>query len=157
MLSLKAQTGQAPTAPAFQRFPNVPPFRLLKLDSSSFLTKEDLKKHRRTIIMYFSPECDHCKHQTEDLLASIDKFKDIDIVMATYQPFGEMKEFYEHYRLVDHPNIMIGRDEKFILPPFYKIQNLPFLALYDKKGELVTTFEGNQKIATILNAFSAKD
>ena len=31
--------------------------------------------------------------------------------------------------------------------------NLPYLALYDKKGQLITTFEGTQKADTILDAF----
>ena len=78
---------QANAEPPFKRFPTLPPFHLLKLDSSTYLTKEDVKKNHRTIIMYFSPDCDHCKHQTESILADFSKFKDIEIIMATYQPF----------------------------------------------------------------------
>ncbi len=152
---LQAQSGDS-VSPPFKRFPTIPPIKLLKIDSTTFLTRDDIKKNRRTIIMYFSPECDHCKHQTQDILAAIDKFKDIEIVMATYQPFDQMKEFYNYYRIADHPNIKLGRDEKFVLPPFYRIQNLPYLALYDKKGKLVTTFDGNQKVSTILGAFDEK-
>lgn len=140
----------------FIRFPTIPPFRLLKLDSSTYLTKDDVKKGRRTIVMYFSPDCEHCKHQTEAILADWDQFKDIEIVMATYQPFDEMKQFNEHYHIYEHSNILMGRDEKFVLPPFYKIRNLPYLALYDKKGKLITTFEGTQKADTILDAFKEK-
>jgi thioredoxin-related protein len=143
------------TAP-YLKYPTIPPFRLLKLDSASYLTKDDIKKHHRTIVMFFSPSCDHCKHQTESILADFAQFKDIEIVMATYQPFSEMKEFNTEYHLADHPNIKIGRDEKFFLAPFYKIRNLPYLALYDKKGNLVTTFEGTQKVDTILKAFQQK-
>jgi thioredoxin-related protein len=160
---LFAQQPTPPPAPdqtnlqaPYLRFPTLPPFHLLKLDSSTYLTKEDVKKNHRTIIMYFSPDCDHCKHQTESILADSKKFKDIEIIMATYQPFEELKEFNEHYRMAEHPNIKMGRDEKFFLPPFYKIRNLPYLALYDKKGNLVTTFEGTQKIDTILAAFDKK-
>ena len=141
---------------AYLRFPTIPPFHLLKSDSATYITKDDIKKHHRTIVMFFSPDCDHCKHQTESILAAGDRFKDIEIVMATYQPFEEMKEFNEHYRIYEHPNIKLGRDEKFFLAPFYKIRNLPYLALYDKKGNLVTTFEGTQKIDTLLNAFDQK-
>jgi thiol-disulfide isomerase/thioredoxin len=147
----------APEQAPYQKFPTVPPFHLLKVDSATFVTKDDLKKHRRTMIMFFSPDCDHCKHQTDSILADFDKFKDIEIVMATYQPFGEMKDFYAHYHLAEHPNIKIGRDEKFFLAPFYRIRNLPYLALYDKKGNLIKTFEGTQKIATLLNAFAEKE
>ena len=155
------QPNQPATDPAnaqapFLRFPTLPPFHLLKLDSSTYLTKEDVKKNRKTIVMYFSPDCEHCKHEIENFLSEWDKFKDMEIVMATYQPFSEMKEFNEHYKIYQHPNILIGRDEKYFLPPFYKIHNLPYLALYDKKGNLVTTFEGTQKVETIMNAFDQK-
>jgi len=39
----------------------------------------------------------------------------------------------------------IGRDEKFFLAPFYKIRNLPYLALYDKKGNLIKLFHPEQQ------------
>jgi hypothetical protein len=141
----------------FKKFPTIPPFHLLCLDSTTYLTKEDVKKGRKTIIMFFSPDCDHCKHQTEAILSDFKEFKDINIIMATYQPFGELKEFNMHYKMEEHPNVKLGRDEKFFLPPFYKIRNLPYLALYDKKGNLITTFEGTQKVETILDAFDAKN
>jgi thioredoxin-related protein len=162
-LSVQAQApAQQPPADAAQaqapylRYPTLPPFHLLKLDSSTYLTKDDIRKHRQTLIMFFSPDCDHCKHQTESILADFKKFKDIEIVMATYQPFGELKDFNDHYRLFEHNNIKIGRDEKFFLAPFYKIRNLPYLALYDKNGNLITTFEGTQKPDTILTAFQKR-
>jgi thioredoxin-related protein len=163
--ALFAQQQQAPQQTAqdqanaqapYLRFPTIPPFHLLKLDSTTYLTKEDLKKNRKTLIIYFSPDCDHCKHQTESILQDFSKFKDIEIIMATYQPFEELKEFNTHYRIFEHPNMKLGRDEKFFLPPFYKIRNLPYLALYDKKGNLITTFEGTQKIDLILAAFDKK-
>ncbi len=161
LLSAQQQANQPATDPTqaeapYMRFPTIPPIHLLKLDSATYLTKDDIKKNRLTIIMFFSPDCDHCKHQTESILADWKHFKDMEIVMATYQPFSEMKDFYEHYKLAEHPNIKIGRDEKFVLAPFYKIRNLPYLALYDKKGNLVTTFEGTQKVETILDAFNGK-
>jgi thioredoxin-related protein len=138
---------------AKQQSPTVPAFHILKVDSFTYFTNSDLKKSHETIIMYFSPECDHCKHQTKDIIEEIDKLKNIEIVMATYFPFSEMKEFYTNFHIADHPNIKLGRDEKYSIPPHYQIKSLPFLALYDKKGNLVTTFEGNQKISTLLDAF----
>ncbi|GGB22081.1 TlpA family protein disulfide reductase [Puia dinghuensis] len=149
-------TDPANTQAPYLKFPTIPPFHLLKLDSATYLTKDDIKKNRKTIIMYFSPDCEHCKHEIESFLSNFNKFKDIEIVMATYQPFSEMKEFNEHYRIFEHPNIKIGRDEKFFLPPYYNIHNLPYLALYDKKGNLITTFEGTQKVDTLMNAFKEK-
>ena len=152
-----ATTTARPEAP-YLRFPTIPPFKILKVDSANFFTRDDLKKNRLTLVMFFSPSCEHCKHQTEDIIAAPEEFKDVEIVMATYQPFAEMKEFYTYYRIADHPNIKLGRDEKYVLPGFYSnMQSLPYLALYDKKGNLITTFQGNQKVATLMTAFHSKD
>lgn len=141
---------QVDTAYPFKRFPTVPPISLLQADSS-MLTKDQLKKGP-VLLMYFSPSCDHCQHQMTDMLKRKEDFKHIQLVLATYQPFEEMVEFIHTYELAKYPNIKVGRDEKFVLPPFYHIQSLPYLALYDKKGALVTTWQGNVPVDTVLKA-----
>ncbi len=153
LYTVQAQTtASLPEAP-YLKNPGFPPIRLLKVDSVHYITKDDIKKNHKILLMFFSPECEHCKHQTQDILADFNKFKDIIIVMATFQPFDEMKTFNSYFRIADHSNILMGRDEKYMLPPFYRMKSLPYLALYDKKGQFITSFEGNQKVDTILNAF----
>ncbi|HEY8734184.1 MAG TPA: thioredoxin-like domain-containing protein [Puia sp.] len=154
---VKAQTPNNVTEAPYLKNPGIPPFRLLEVDSVHFVTKDDVKKNHKVLFMFFSPECEHCKHQMRDILADFNKFKDIEIVMATFQPFDEMKSFYNYFRIADHSNIIMGRDEKYLLPPYYRMQSLPFLALYDKKGQFITRFEGNQKVDTILLEFNKKD
>ena len=140
----------------FRRFPGIPPFDLLKTDSSSHLTKESINLKHKTLLMFFSPECTHCQHQTEDMLAAIDSLKDIQIVMATYQPFEEMVAFNQKYGIEKYDNIKLGRDTKYFLPPYYRMKSLPFLALYDNRGNYITSFEGNQKVSKLLEAFDSK-
>lgn len=150
----QAQTSHKDSTDApYLRFPGLPPFDLLQPDSSTHLTKEKIEKKHNVLIMFFSPDCPHCQHQTEDILAGMDSLKDVQIVMATYQPFQEMKEFYAKYQLSKYPNIKMGRDGTFFLPPYYRMKSLPYLALYNKHGILITTFEGNQKVAALVNAF----
>lgn len=136
----------------YLRYPTIPPFTLLRPDSTD-LTREDLPKHRKTMVMFFSPDCDHCKHQTKDMLANMDKFKDVEILMATYQPYEQMQAFYKDYHIEDYPNIKMGRDTKYFFVPFYKISSLPFLALYNNKGKLLTTFEGTTAVEKVAEAF----
>ncbi len=136
----------------YLRFPTIPLFTLLKVDSSK-LTRDDLSKNKKTLIMYFSPDCDHCKHQTDSMLASMKKFEDVQILMATYQPFEQMQLFYKDYKIAGYSNIKMGRDTQFFFPPFYKILNLPFMVLYNNKGKLITTFEGTTPINKLLEAF----
>lgn len=140
------------TAP-YKRFPNVPPFQLLKVDSSTYFTKSNLKKNEPVLIILFNPDCEHCKHETEEIIKNIDQFKDIQIVMATMMPFDAMKSFYEKYDLKRFDNITVGQDIKYTLPVFYNIRFMPYLAMYNKKGNLLTTFEGSMKIEDLENVF----
>jgi len=137
----------------FMKNPGIPAFDLLKTDSSTHLTQADINLKHKTIIMFFSPECSHCQHQTEDMLAGIDSLKDIQIVMVTYQPFEQMLEFNQKYSIEKYSNIKLGRDIKYFFPPFYQMKSLPHLALYNDKGIYITSFEGNQKISTLIDAF----
>jgi len=156
-LAFGAKAQNDSLAPAYKRFPTIPPFDLLQKDSTH-LTKDKLQKKRNTLIMYFSPDCSHCQHQTEEILSAMasDTLKDVQIIMATYLPFEDMIAFYKKYQIAQYPNIKMGRDEKYFLPPFYRMANLPYLALYNKKGELITTFEGSQKVITLVQAFNSK-
>jgi hypothetical protein len=36
------------------------------------------------------------------------------------------------------------------------MRNLPYLALYNRKGDLITTFDGNATTAQLLKAFDKK-
>ena len=139
--------------PPYKRFPTVPPFRLLQADSASFFTKADLKKNRAVLFIIFSPECDHCRHETEEIIKHIDDFKKIEIVMATTWPLGMMKDFCIQYDLKRFDNITAGQDFNNMLPSFYSIRNMPFLAFYDKKGKLIDTFEGSLTVEKILAKF----
>lgn len=137
----------------YKRFPTVPPLKLLLSDSTTKFTKEDLSKKKPVLLMIFSPECDHCKHETEAIIQHIDDLKKVQIVMATLLPYSNMKAFYDHYELKKYDNIVVGKDLNYMLPAFYGIHNMPYLAFYDKKGNLIKTFEGAMKIEDVIETF----
>ncbi len=148
-----AQNNTTPQEPPYKRFPSVPPFQLLQVDSTSVFTKEKLDKKKAVMLMLFSPDCDHCKHETEEIIKNIDRLKHIQVVMSTTQPFEKMKDFYEKYKLGKYPNIIVGKDTKYTLPVFYDIRTLPFLAFYNKKKELISVFDGSMPIEKVIAIF----
>ena len=131
--------------PGFKRNPTVPPIQLTQTDGT-LLTKDKLKKNTPVVIMFFSPDCDHCQHQTAEMVLRIKELEPYQIIMATYQPMEDLITFRKNYQLDKYPNIKTGRDAKFLLPSFYNIKSLPFLALYNKKGDLLKSYEGNVKV-----------
>src|SRR5687768_10747028 len=144
-----AQTDSAQSAP-YKRFPNVPPFKLLLTDSSTYFTKDELAKKKATLLMLFSPDCEHCKHETEEIIKNIDALKKVQIVMSTTLPFDKMLDYYKKYDLKRFDNIIVGKDVSYFLPVFYNIHNLPFLAFYNKKKELISVFSGALPIDKVI-------
>jgi thioredoxin-related protein len=146
--ALFAQTA-IDSLPRYKRIPTVPPFKLVIAPDSIVFIKDELKKKRATIVMVFSPDCDHCVHSTEDLLAHYDLFKKVQIVMATSLAYSHVKKFYTGLKLVDYPNVKVGWDAAYFLAGFYDVRTYPAIFLYDKKGNFKKAFDGNTKWETI--------
>ena len=137
------------TAPVYRRFPTIPQFTVYKAPDSAAFSRNDLQKRKPVVFIIFSPDCEHCQHETEALLANINKFKNTQIVMITYLPYEEMIEFYKKYKIADYPQITMARDTKFFFPVFFKVRNLPSIFVYDKKGDFKRNFEGSVKIDSV--------
>lgn len=139
--------------PMYLKQKTPPPAVLLLPDSTTkWNLKAKLDKNKPLFLIFFSPDCDHCKHETEEIIKNIDKFKGIQIVMATTMPFDAMKKFAEKYKLEQH-GITVGKDIAYVIPPYYEMKSLPYLAFYDKNKVLISTFEGSLAIPTILKTF----
>jgi thiol-disulfide isomerase/thioredoxin len=141
------------TTPPYKRFPTLPPVQLLLSDSTTKFTKDDFSKKKPVLLMLFSPDCSHCQKTAEEMLENKEKLADIQIVMATLHSVEKMNEFISTYRLQEIPGLVVGKDLYYILPGFFNMKSLPFLAFYNKKGELIRGFEGSMDLNKILQQF----
>lgn len=143
---------QPPVEPAYKRIPTIPPFSLVNATDSSILTKENLRKKKSVIIMVFSPDCDHCVHATEDLIANIQSFKNTEIVLASALSFESVKRFYKELHLAAYKNIHVGYDSKRFLGSFYEVRSFPSIFLYSKKGDFKMDFSDHPDFKLIAAA-----
>ncbi len=148
----RAGFSQSDTSLLYLRFPIVPTFRLINVADSSVFTKQDLKKKKATIIMMFSPDCEHCQAETKELTEKISLFKKAQIVMVSPLDFNYIKKFYNEYHIADYPNITMGRDPSYFLGTFFKIRSFPSVFVYDKKGNYVNNFVGQHPVEEIAAA-----
>ena len=136
--------------PAFKRYPTLPLLQLLLTDSTTKFTKESLPKKKPVVVMLFSPDCEHCQHEAEQIVTNKDLLKDIQIVMVTGAPMYRIKEFGSNYGLSSLPNVVLAKDPHFFLFSFYAVRYLPFIAVYDKEGNLITAKGGTMKPQDIM-------
>jgi thiol-disulfide isomerase/thioredoxin len=131
----------------FQRAakPPLPPFKLLLLDSSSQLNTNDIPKGKPSVLIFFSPDCDHCQRQTESIVKNMDSLHNVNLFFITVDAFDRMKLFNEVYKLSRYANIVVGRDYTFFFPYHFKNAQPPYNAIYDshKRLEVVLPSETN--------------
>lgn len=150
-IGLSAQIQNA-VEPAYKRIPTIPPFSMALANDSSIFTKENLKKKKPVVIMVFSPDCDHCIHATESLIANIKSFKNAEIILASSLSYESIQKFYKDLNLAAYPNIHVGYDNKRFLNTFYEIRSFPSIFLYSKKGIFKMDFSDHPNFKLIASS-----
>lgn len=144
---IHAQKGKD-SLPPYLQYKIIPPFKLT-LPNDSFFAKKDIPPKTPVIVIYFDPECSHCQLFAKDLVDSNQYINKAFIVMAAYKNMDLISKFKENYKLDSIANIVVGRDSKYVIPGFFKIKIIPFVALYNKKGNLIDVFREGISISKI--------
>ncbi|HTH32672.1 MAG TPA: hypothetical protein VL946_15080 [Lacibacter sp.] len=147
---LTASANSTDSIPKHLKNLKLPDFKLLLPDSVTNFYTEQLSSKKVTVLISFSPECDHCKQQTKEIIENIEQLKDVQIVMATTLPFGTMKAFYDEYKIASYKNIIMGRDVLYFFPKYFLNHSFPLIAIYNKKRELAHYFDGGMPTADLI-------
>jgi thiol-disulfide isomerase/thioredoxin len=131
----------------------IPPFRIEQVSGDSLFSK-DLKKNMQSMIVYFDPTCEHCQAFTRSLLEQINSFKNTQIVYITYTPISEVEKFKNDFSLDQYSNFKIGTEGySFVVQKFYSVMRFPFIALYNKKGSLISFYREAPTVDLLIKQF----
>lgn len=129
---------------------SIPPFKIACTDSVYFKAS-DLQKNIPSVLVYFDPDCDHCRDFTESFLKRISEFGNTQIVMISYVSLAAMKKFELAFNLKRYPKIKVGTEgTSFVVQRYYKIQRFPFIAVFNKNGSLQAAYREVPSIDEIL-------
>ena len=130
----------------------VPAFRM-SLSNGKLFHASSLPQGKPIIVIYFSPECDHCHVLMKEWFKQAGNFKKASVAMITFLPLSSVALFEKEYNTRQHSNIFTGTEgTAFFVRNYYKVLDLPFVALHDKNGNLITTYSKDIP----LNALAAK-
>ncbi len=159
LLAAIAFTGYSQTKPddsiPLYKKSTIPPFKIMQADST-WLTNAEIPKKKPVVIIYFSPECGHCQLAAQEMATNIDKLKSATFIWVSYFSVPEIKKFIENYKLQGFTNFYFGRDPQYFIPNYYKVRFTPFIAVYDKKGKFVQSFEQGTDPDTLANLINKK-
>ncbi len=138
----------------YQKFPELPAFNILEMDSATIFNTYNIPKGKVTAIVFFDPDCKHCKNTFKRLLASWDSVKNINFYLITpTHSMTNLRNFYAGYHLADYKNIKeAGRDYEFFFFSNYGTKFLPDVVLYDEHKKLIKLIEGEFTATDLYNA-----
>jgi thiol-disulfide isomerase/thioredoxin len=152
MLILNTGHAQDSTAATFKNIQHLPAFKIYRATDSTLFTSDQLKKSQPVVLMFFSPDCDHCQKETKELMAYKEELKNLQIVMASPAAFKDINAFYKDYNIASMTNIIMGQDANYVLGMKYQIRTYPSIFVYDSSGILAKAFVGNISVPAILEA-----
>ena len=72
--------------------------------------------------------------------------------MISYFPIKDLAKFCVKYKTSNYKNIIAGTEgSSFFVKDYYKIMDLPFAALYDKDGNIQSSYQKNIPITELIS------
>jgi len=119
----------------------LPDFKMKLVNGSTF-SAADVSHKKPLLIIYFAPDCEHCRALMEELLPQMSAFKNTQILMVTFESLNDVAWFENHYQTSKYPNIKVGIEiPVFFFRNYYHLENTPFTALFNKKGKLMISYK----------------
>ena len=129
----------------------MPNFKFIKTTDKSFIeTKED-SKNKSSVLVYFLPSCPYCRLTISDLIRHESKFKSTKLYLITYSSVPSLNSFIHEFKLDNYKNITIGIDYSGSISRYYSIKGVPYLAIYNEKGNLIASGLGQTNSKDIIS------
>ena len=118
----------------------LPSFKIM-MTNGQYFSASDLSKKEPVVLIYFSPDCEHCQKLMTEVFKNINKFKQSQLVLITFKPIDDLRGFERQYHTANYSFIKSGTEgNTFYIRYYYKIATTPFTALFDKKGNLIISY-----------------
>jgi thioredoxin-related protein len=130
----------------------LPPFKIMQSNGKVFQA-HNLPMEKPIAIIYFSPECDHCTDFLKQYFKRASDFKNVSVVMITFLAQDKVQKFVKDYKVGQYPNIVVGTEgTSFFVKNYYKVHDLPFMALHDKMGNMIKLYSKDIQLDDVLTS-----
>ena len=131
----------------------IPTFNILLQDGITYFNSGNLSSGKKLMIVYFDPDCDHCKTFAKALVPQIKAFNETQIVfICSSNSLPLIKSFSSSTQLNKYPAVKIGTEGIYhATMNFYKVETTPFIALYAKSGQLIKYFRNAPPVKELIS------
>lgn len=123
----------------------------MKLTNGHTVSTNNLPSDKPIVLIYFSPDCDHCQLLMKDFFKRIAAFKKTQIIMISFEPISALGVFEKNFQTHKYANLEVGSEVvPLYLQKFYQLQHTPFTALYDKNKNLIVSYKNVTPLQSLI-------
>lgn len=134
---------------------NLPSINVLLMDSTTVTNTRQLAGSHSIILLYFSPDCEHCQAEINYLLYNITSLKNVHLVLISPAPISSLRGFAKRFLLDQYPNITLTNDYQYKCYNLFKIRSFPYIIIYNQQHQLTKLYKGETEIERITQAIKS--
>ncbi|WEK37815.1 MAG: redoxin domain-containing protein [Candidatus Pseudobacter hemicellulosilyticus] len=142
-----------PATPSYEGLPpgidQVPAVKMLQADSQT-IKVTDYVKGAPTIFFYFDEDCHTCQQETQSIIDSMQYLKEVRFFLLSLNSLPRIERFKSRYHLADYPNVVVGKDHTYSIASLFKLDGIPAMVVYDRKGQITKIYEGGATATELL-------
>lgn len=121
---------------------SIPEFSMVLPDTTQTFHSKDIPNGKPVVLIQFDPNCRDCQIETENILANMGKYRNINFYLVTRHPYKEMMIFRDHLQLDTCKNLKIGIDASGSIATAYQYRSTPLTLIYNADKELTAVIRG---------------
>jgi len=129
----------------------LPKFDFMSIDSSRKLSSTSLSHNLPIIVLYFSPDCEHCRRETKEILSHMDRLKNTTLCWISNGSIDDLQSFYSQFRLDTLRNAVVGQDYQYSFYRTFLPSDVPYIVIYNNVNQLIKIYKGEVPIYNILS------
>lgn len=144
---------QADSSDYYKAFLHLPAFSLNKAPDSSEFNNNNLIAGKPVVLLFFSPDCEHCQQEAAELLQNKELVKEIPVIMISLASMNEITTFINKFKLAELPNVTVTQDYNFKLGNIFKMKTFPAMYVYDEYQDILKAYIGNNLVRKMIDLF----
>ncbi len=115
-----------------------------------WMDKQAVSNDKPTIVLFFSPDCEHCQYEAKAIVEKKNEFATINLWWVSVADSSAIMKFSKTYGLENLPNNYLAHLSVEKVVQTFGSVSVPHIFIYDKHQILQKEFRGETKIEALL-------
>jgi len=116
----------------------------------------DLLRNGPVVVVYYGPDCGHCRKLGKELATSSSEIDAIQWVFVSRAPAHEAKAYAQETGLAAHPSVYLCRDEQARFYQYFGEMYIPSVYVFNSQRKFLQSLHQNTEIQDILDVLQGK-